>query len=462
MAILNFPNDPKIGETYDENGVRYTWEGVQWTARNSGDYVEKSGDNMTGDLTLGIDKITLNADDGQIQAGYITCDGSLHNGAVTVRRDNTLGSVFTGELAEVGEANEVTSVIYASGDASFNGSITADGSATFGSTITLNPPSIGSDQVNITWSPTGGVIYLRDDSGDINVTLSGADGSATFAGQITSGVATGSPNTSGASLGPAGYCSVSHKDRQNQNCFTIIDTTLGSSTFSVNGNGSAEFAGPVEVGNRVFGSDTNYGARIQLADGGGQQYGGFYAQSNGANSTAPSNLTLFEGRDGSDITFEVKASGAATCAGNIKSGILNINSSTTTGVNCYNSGEIYQQCLGNSSDSLEVYRIYKGTTRVYSIRANGAAAFSNTVSASNLLVNLEPENLSNYRTTSKTYEVDGEKQTEEIQDYIGPVLDVKDTLVRYETTLKSVKQAVEEAQDFPTLKEALLKALTKI
>ncbi len=74
MANLNFP--PTSGQPTDgsfqytdaNNGVIYSWDGYKWQA-NSGSslntmYVQVAGDNMTGDLTLGTDKITLNATDG--------------------------------------------------------------------------------------------------------------------------------------------------------------------------------------------------------------------------------------------------------------------------------------------------------------------------------------------------------------------------------------------------------------
>ncbi len=55
MAILNFPSNPTVGDTYEENGITYTWDGDKWTASSSGSgdiYVNVSGDSMTGDLTV--------------------------------------------------------------------------------------------------------------------------------------------------------------------------------------------------------------------------------------------------------------------------------------------------------------------------------------------------------------------------------------------------------------------------
>ena len=72
MASLNFPpTTPDVpGPEYTLNGVVYYWDGEKWTANNEDGFTEVfvnvDGDNMTGDLTLGGDKITLNATDGSV------------------------------------------------------------------------------------------------------------------------------------------------------------------------------------------------------------------------------------------------------------------------------------------------------------------------------------------------------------------------------------------------------------
>ena len=73
---LNFPANPKEGDTHFDasNGVTYTYKNGGWVASAGTQddldlrYVESAGDNMTGDLTLGTDKITLKATDGSITA----------------------------------------------------------------------------------------------------------------------------------------------------------------------------------------------------------------------------------------------------------------------------------------------------------------------------------------------------------------------------------------------------------
>ena len=72
MATLQFPDSPGPNAVYDApNGVQYVWTGEYWAANDAEDkydarYVKVTGDNMTGDLTLGGDKIDLNASSGSI------------------------------------------------------------------------------------------------------------------------------------------------------------------------------------------------------------------------------------------------------------------------------------------------------------------------------------------------------------------------------------------------------------
>ena len=76
MPALNFPDSPAENATYtnSETGVVYVYKNGAWrTASNETNlddvYVQVSGDDMTGDLTLGTDRITLDATDGSVEFG---------------------------------------------------------------------------------------------------------------------------------------------------------------------------------------------------------------------------------------------------------------------------------------------------------------------------------------------------------------------------------------------------------
>ena len=86
MAKLDFPDRDQSPWTNPDNGITYVWKGGTqgaWHIASAGDtdiFVAKTGDKMTGDLTLGPDgdtNITLDATDGSASfAGNITCSGT--------------------------------------------------------------------------------------------------------------------------------------------------------------------------------------------------------------------------------------------------------------------------------------------------------------------------------------------------------------------------------------------------
>jgi len=70
MAALNFP-DPNVTTSYTnpDTGITYEWANGIWKAVRTAQtapelFVDVDGDNLTGNLTLGTDKIVLNATDG--------------------------------------------------------------------------------------------------------------------------------------------------------------------------------------------------------------------------------------------------------------------------------------------------------------------------------------------------------------------------------------------------------------
>jgi len=102
MATLQFPDSPGPNAVYDApNGVQYVWTGEYWAANDAEDrfdarYVKVTGDNMTGDLTLGTDKIDLNA-----SSGSVTATGPISSSdSVAVSAPNINGSAIIVSLAD--------------------------------------------------------------------------------------------------------------------------------------------------------------------------------------------------------------------------------------------------------------------------------------------------------------------------------------------------------------------------
>lgn len=99
---LNFP-DPSASPWLGDNGVMYTWVPTAggsgyWSgaAENLPDtlpslFVERAGDNMTGDLTVGTDKIKLEASTGKITTVSTT---SADSGKTLVTKDYVQGSSY--------------------------------------------------------------------------------------------------------------------------------------------------------------------------------------------------------------------------------------------------------------------------------------------------------------------------------------------------------------------------------
>lgn len=57
---MDFPNSPVMGQVYTSGAVSYIWNGYAWDnmgsgTGESGDYVKKTGDTMSGFLTLNAD-----------------------------------------------------------------------------------------------------------------------------------------------------------------------------------------------------------------------------------------------------------------------------------------------------------------------------------------------------------------------------------------------------------------------
>ena len=171
--------------------VDETGKVIATAAVPGGDYVKKTGDNMTGDLTLGTDQIDLNASGGSASfAGRI-------NTEVGVRATNVNDSGF----AYLASSSVNGLSLYASDDITKTIELGWDGSASFVSTVSVNKTNRLfteiKDESNIAERPLKlTVAYDSSVSGfqnayafqaydfakSIDVFSVLADGSATFAG----------------------------------------------------------------------------------------------------------------------------------------------------------------------------------------------------------------------------------------------------------------------------------------
>jgi hypothetical protein len=84
---FSFPSSPTVGQTYaGPNNVVYTWNGTAWTGGSqSAGFVAKSGDSMTGALTLsGAPVNTLHAATKAYADGKIAKSGDTMTGPLVV------------------------------------------------------------------------------------------------------------------------------------------------------------------------------------------------------------------------------------------------------------------------------------------------------------------------------------------------------------------------------------------
>lgn len=175
------------------------------TGGSSDTFVEIAGDNMTGNLTLGTDKITLNATNGSgtfvgsvaVAGGVATTGNGIDvasDGVVRIRRD--IDAEALSIYKNGNSVNERVVVLSTDGNAAFDGAITA-GSGTFAGDITLNGTGNGEIFLSaniggaggyyrqkLDEGANGGVWRIMNSAGD-DVANIQHDGSGLFAGPVT-------------------------------------------------------------------------------------------------------------------------------------------------------------------------------------------------------------------------------------------------------------------------------------
>ena len=246
MAALNFP-DPNVQTSYTnpDTGIAYEWANGLWKAVRTAQtapelFVDADGDNLTGNLTLGTDKIVLDATTGAAAFADRIAAGSPDNGTSTVTTNYALTAYNTSATlptiwARNGTANGPVFVGVNSAGV-FTTTIKENGSATFaGGNLTIT--SAGRlDASEINSIGTAG-FYAKSPS-DSGYGLRVVDGSNThvfdvnFQGNV---MARRSVNlTNGYGAGTDGNAALFTRNAAN-------DTT----TSKINYDGSAEFAGSV-------------------------------------------------------------------------------------------------------------------------------------------------------------------------------------------------------------------------
>ena len=342
-------------------------------------------------------------------------------------KDNSQGAVWEGYL---GGVDKPTSKIGADGSATFTGSVVT---GEYAADASYSRISLGQLELGRLDQPDGtnfiiGTRYTTGQPAEQNFNI-GVDGSATFAGTIES---------------QAVYTTGGDSNWANYTLFkgTQEDRVLNSSVtaFSVKGDGSAEFAG----GNLVF---KNTG-RVTT--------NGYFAAYRPNDKSA----VIVGGKgdiDSHEDNVSIYADGSASFDGTIvhnnwnddSTGGLRITSGSSGGAieikgNGTDFGAISVRSGGNAS-----------TDEVVKIKGDGGATFAGDITAGNVSFNLEPDDDTNYVSTT-----DADGNTTSV--YNGPTLDVKERLTKADTALQTLKTAAAAASDFAALKSAIATALADI
>jgi len=467
---LNFPSNPANGATYPytdpiTNTVTvYTYrkDAKLWTAQTQGQeilpdlsgaphqpstlderYIEKSGDNMDGTLTVNTNKIELKYDGSASFAGgeaVITGSGNFKAGDP----DNDIGSVLSPEGYNFGRRDSGGAADR--GYALYNGgsnptdivfSVSYDGSATF-----ANQCVFGSDAIS-----THAVVPLNNSV--LNASLS----------------------VKNSYDGVAPVIDIRDKD----------GFQLSEANAVIYNDGSATFAGMVDrFPCNPTNGDTGYRVKWGGPDTGDLTY--VATRYNGASQAfAHYNGALAKTTATIDINGNATFSGTVIAGGNPDNG-------GAPGCRLWYGGAI-AACRASGNSAVFSGYTEKNPISTANISAAGAARFDGGVTAPNVTFNLEPDNEANYSTTTEeyteteTYEievpviqtgvgtadlVDGDERetrtvtkerevtkTREVKTYTGPTMDVKAELLQLRETVSLMTAALQklgvDTSAFPAL-----------
>ncbi|ADD95182.1 hypothetical protein [uncultured phage MedDCM-OCT-S04-C507] len=429
-----------VGEQWlDNTGGTYVlkiWDGTAWRSE-SGTFVDASGDNMTGNLTLGSTNIVLNASNGNITsvgtatfASTIKSDGQIRgnrfkcgsnadqdnivlaaDGSATFAGTVTVDGGVTNENAIYGPGYQINTRSAAARNVftgQLNGATTstilADGSATFDGTVAVGNTITSSSSVDGATIYDNGTVYLsRSGSNNLIVgrqtgtsgtkVLINSDGSATFAGGQTI-------------VNSTGWIDITRTTASSNGL--LINQQIGGgtkvNTISLLSDGSATFAGDVQVGDAPDVS-AQYGVEIETlgridvrrSDPGDITFASY-------SNTGTSPAAFIRGNGSAEFAGFIRSTngnGAAFLGASTTAGLALTNSGGSTSASIlYDGGASFGNTSGGSSGTgglqfsvsngqLDLVNTNSGslitgynrnsTSQVFSVGANGSATFAGDV-----------------------------------------------------------------------------------
>ena len=389
---LNFPNNPVVGDTHNGiNNIQYVFDGEKWTTVGSTAGPSPSFDAITvtgvatfdGEVKVGNDNVRLTPS-GSIIAGNSPSDIRVNisgtNGNATFDGNVTSKATFLNELQggfvgtdsayKVFNGSTTYAEIKNNGSATFDGGVQAGGNAQSGAAVGTRLNSYGAvhaartNDSDVVWS--GYKVGTSTGTSEIR-----ADGSATFAGSVTSGNTT--LNVAGFDIN-VGDGTDNHLQYLASSGLYIgndgVNNNLANgSNIRLNNDGSATFSGGITTDGGVY--------YKTLADNGGINLsaGKCHIRQDGSQEV----FAVYSGGGAtSNIVASINGDGSATFAGNLENTgyMFNINPSDSyAGIYLYqgkSGGDLTRAALQISSTTSDA-----DTTAT--INYDGSATFAGNV-----------------------------------------------------------------------------------
>ena len=173
MPILNFPNNPSVGDTYTgDNGISYIWDGNKWgghtaaidTINTNSSYLINNGNVIqvdgSGNLVIPVGATILDADGNQVvTGGGGTANGwQLTSGTAVVSLTDTgkLTLPFGSEISETLATSGVITGLIVGSNNGFDQGIRFLGTPN----PALDVPFDDGYTVDITWTNAGGTLWM--------------------------------------------------------------------------------------------------------------------------------------------------------------------------------------------------------------------------------------------------------------------------------------------------------------
>jgi hypothetical protein len=393
------PNPPNSGNNIGDlffdttEGNLVYWDGSAWIPLpgdpEGNGFVKVDGDNMTGDLTLGTDKITLDAKDGSITAA------SKITAVDTIKTRQDSSSAIAFGVTQNGVANgDSTFRVDGSGklrigaDATNSPTITlaADGSIDAAADVNtagkLVSDRTSGSQANFQGKLNGSLTANLNSSGDWflggtansvdpNIALLGSNGSAKYKGGVLTTATTHGYEVRSAIGSQQSSFYSNLESGAADNAYHFYGGGTGASEIRLQANGSGFFSGNFGVGNNAAtpnalinsdGTASFEGGEITIGAVPGITGPGGVVATNFIGDQAVGDDPVFIGRENGVDTLLIKGDGSAEFASYVLSGNVN-------GANTAISGETGE--VAHYDGSLYQWRLY----------GNGSAIFSGDVQA---------------------------------------------------------------------------------